>query len=298
MHKSDIISGEKLQEIAHVFLGKRGDFAFNPRIHRQHHKQVDIHQLPECYENPTILFCYTFQLDVFATICHKMKHPFILLTHNADHEVRMDLDYVRRILTCPNLHRWYAQNLGIANHPKLRLLPIGLANEMWPHGKFHLLPEDPEKPGHLLLPSRKSKSIYFQFNVDTNRDRRAPCLDTIRKRHPSIPWLPMIDPIPNMQRLMEYQFCICPQGNGVDTHRLWECFYFKTVPIVVQDDYEFIVLLRDTYHAPMVVLKSWDQLNPAALRYEDYSFEHPAFVSLLSFSSVKAQIEEDAAAVM
>jgi hypothetical protein len=30
-----------------------------------------------------------------------------------------------------------------------------------------------------------------------------------------------------------FKFALCPVGNGVDTYCLWECFYFKVIPIVI-----------------------------------------------------------------
>ena len=33
-----------------------------------------------------------------------------------------------------------------------------------------------------------------------------------------------------------FKFALCPVGNGVDTYRLWECFYFKLIPIIAIDN--------------------------------------------------------------
>jgi hypothetical protein len=30
-----------------------------------------------------------------------------------------------------------------------------------------------------------------------------------------------------------FKFALCPVGNSVDTYFLWECFYFKVIPIVI-----------------------------------------------------------------
>ena len=32
--------------------------------------------------------------------------------------------------------------------------------------------------------------------------------------------------------LSKYAFCVCPRGNGIDTHRIWEALHMGCVPIV------------------------------------------------------------------
>ena len=34
-------------------------------------------------------------------------------------------------------------------------------------------------------------------------------------------------------KLSYYKFAICPEGNGVDCHRIWECIYLGVVPIII-----------------------------------------------------------------
>ncbi len=33
-----------------------------------------------------------------------------------------------------------------------------------------------------------------------------------------------------------YKFCLCPRGNGIDAHRVWECMLVGSVPIYVSND--------------------------------------------------------------
>jgi hypothetical protein len=34
--------------------------------------------------------------------------------------------------------------------------------------------------------------------------------------------------------IYNHKFCLCPRGNGIDTHRIYEALYLKTIPIVVK----------------------------------------------------------------
>jgi hypothetical protein len=82
-------------------------------------------------------------------------------------------------------------------------------------------------------------------------------------------WLPLVSPNENLLRLAEYEFCICPEGNGVDTHRLWECLYLEVVPIVIESD--FTTILK-SLNIPIFVLNSWHDFDEKNLNYTNYDF--------------------------
>jgi hypothetical protein len=72
----------------------------------------------------------------------------------------------------------------------------------------------------------------------------------------------LIIPYDNLLRLNDYEFCICPEGNGVDTHRLWECLYLKVVPIVVNSQFTKLLI---KYNIPMVIIEKWDDFDDTLL---------------------------------
>jgi hypothetical protein len=49
----------------------------------------------------------------------------------------------------------------------------------------------------------------------------------------------------------------CPEGNGFDTHRLWETLYMGGTPIVKKCDY----LPAALKHLPVIVLSSWNKIH-------------------------------------
>ena len=95
-------------------------------------------------------------------------------------------------------------------------------------------------------------------------------------------WLNTIDPINNLLRLKDYKFCICPEGNGVDTHRLWEVLYLKVVPIVINSDFTKIL---NKYNVPLFVLNNWNDFDETKLNYQNYvdKFDDIKFKQLLNF---------------
>ena len=56
---------------------------------------------------------------------------------------------------------------------------------------------------------------------------------------------------------MPYKYCICPEGEGIDTYRIWEALYFNIVPIVIRNHY--MTILEKKF--PIVVLDKWEDLN-------------------------------------
>jgi len=82
--------------------------------------------------------------------------------------------------------------------------------------------------------------------------------------------------------LASFKFAICPEGNGIDCHRIWECFYLKVIPIVL--DNIFIRKVKDKYKLPMIILNDWSELIGMELIYTDFDN------SILDFNKLKEDI--------
>ena len=71
--------------------------------------------------------------------------------------------------------------------------------------------------------------------------------------------------------MSKYQYCICPNGNGVDTHRFWEAIYLKLVPIVIRNS--FYNMLENK--VPMIILNSWEEFDLNKLPdYNTFNFQN------------------------
>lgn len=256
-----IITGEIIQEMCDYFIGTNEDFQYNPRIVNQKSKQIDINK----YDidviktlRPSKIFCYTGRLgthfDELLEILKTITCNFDLYFHNSDHN--FDQIYLS-ILDIPNLGTVYTQNLNVPVQKHLLPLPIGIANSMWDHGDIvyfqSVIDSDIEKTNH----------IYFQFQVGTNKDKRTKCLEVIRAKQ--IPFLEPMNFSDYLKKLKSFQYCICPEGNGLDTHRFWECLYLKVVPICLKN----VITEHYANIYPIVLLDSWEDLKPEMLKYEN-----------------------------
>jgi hypothetical protein len=254
----NIITGEIIQKKCDLYLSdKYEDFLCNPNI-AVSPKNILLNQFNEEFENPKYIFCY---IDVVKYISSKLeffKNPFVLISGNGDYNI--EYEDIIKIVKIKNLTKWYTQNLSF-DHSKIIPLPIGIANSQWPHGN---LIEFEKIISNLPV---KINNIYFSFNINTNPQKRQICFNELSNY---LDFLPHIAAVENWKRLASYKFCVCPEGNGLDSHRIWECYYLKVVPIVL--DCEFIRILKKHIDIPMLILQKWTDLIGTILNYEDYKF--------------------------
>jgi len=261
----DLITGEKIQLLCDVFIGTAGDLNSNPNITINHPKSYNIMNINSIYDNPRIVYYKSCSLRELNAKIQYFANPFILVSHNSDENIVYS-GVFKELLDNPKIIKWYSQNLTFKND-KTRLLPIGIANSQWSHGNLKVIQEAIESLESLRDTSRNNKpnDIYFYFNIATNTDKRIECYNKIAKYIKFGEELNVADYI---KVLSTYKFAICPDGNGADTHRLWECFYLKVIPIVLDSD--FIRIVKDTYNLPMIILKDWDDIIRTELIYKDF----------------------------
>ncbi|MFY7729335.1 MAG: hypothetical protein ACOVRN_07455 [Flavobacterium sp.] len=274
----NVITGEKIQQMCDIYIGKQSDFEGNPVFKHASTKQVNIEHITTPIHNPFYVFCYGHVIHELSTKIHYFINPCILITHNSDQNITPTPE-IMNILNNDKVIKWYSQNIAFY-HTKLYLLPIGLANRMWAHGNLSIFDDSV----FLQNSHIKSNDVYFHFNIQTNIGKRQPCFNTL---HLKYPWLAPTNPHDNLRRLNTYRFCICPEGNGIDTHRLWECLYLRVVPIMIQSPFTDIL---STYHVPMVIIQDWRELLTMELNYDDYSFDDDTFQSILLFPKIAQTI--------
>jgi len=268
MQTEQIVSGERLQKIADVYIGDLNSFEYNPEINSEKEKHFHISQFRKMsyYNNPKIVFCYGHFLKELSEYLDCFLNDFVLISHNSDENITNEAHFMK-IINCKKIIKWFSQNISF-NHNKLEFIPIGIANTMWEHGDLNMFKHifqyyyDDEK-----IKQAKQRHIYMNFKIETNIEKRMMCYNELYQK---IPFLEKTHPFHNLLRLAEYKYCVCPQGNGLDTHRLWECFYLKVVPIVLKSD--FTEIIKKT-NLPMIVLNSWGELDVNnMIEYESFDF--------------------------
>jgi len=264
----NIITGEKIQNICDYYIGSHEDFNFNPSIKNQVSKQINIdnYNIKNIKKlNIKNIFCYTHIIDGLVAgfsqqkckinkdnlinILLNISTPFNIIFHNSD---GCFFCSHRELLKISNLKKIYTQNLSIEPQERIIPLPIGIANSMWRHGNLNIWNEILKSNSSL---ENKPNYIYFNFSINTNTVKRKKCYDIITSKN--IPNLPNTDYLNYLKIISSYKFAICPEGNGLDTHRFWECLYLKVIPICLKN--HITEHYSNTF--PIVLLDDWNNID-------------------------------------
>jgi hypothetical protein len=115
--------------------------------------------------------------------------------------------------------------------------------------------------------------IYSNFTLGTNKDFRKNCM-LISQDTEYITWE---EPTLAFDKLyieyLNHEMILCPPGNGLDTHRVWETLYCGRVPIVIKvkntRSYDFDSLSHGLFRLydklPIVLLNSIEELKNFSL---------------------------------
>ena len=257
----NFITGEKIQTLCDHFIGVDQNFKCNPNIYKIKDKLMDINQINNYIENKKVIFCYNssrFSLELLIQKLKYMKNPFKLIFHNSDKN--FNDKHLILLEKLPLLQCIYTQNMDVV-HEKVFPLPIGLANAQWSHGNSKIHREVYETP------IRKTKEVYFNFSIGTNKKKRRECFNAIKSK--GIRWNNDLPYRKYLLELKKHKYAICPEGNGIDTHRFWECLYMDVIPICKKS------ILTEYYSKifPVVLLNHWSELSITDLNscYDDYS---------------------------
>jgi hypothetical protein len=233
---ANIISGEKFQMLADITIGTFDKILYNPNNNKFSKEIVNIDEIFDITKYNKI-FVFTDNLEQFNNKFKDQLYDKIIISHNSDHGINDQ--YINSL---NNIKKQYSQNCLIL-HKNLCAIPIGIENMQWfDHQIFHT---ERNKNVH------KTKYIYFNFCLNTHPSRLV-CHQQLKDK---IEWTPVVPKKEYFHELHKHKYAICPRGNGLDTHRLWEALYLDVIPIVLKGDYVQIDSL------PIIVLNSWTDLD-------------------------------------
>lgn len=202
-----------------------------------------LHYSKQCNKKTVKLFVYTHILEQFAkSVFPRLttELSYQLYAHNSDGEFGAAF---ASLLESPQLEKVYAQNLNVV-HKKARLLPIGIANQQWPHGDLNTLYGTMLKTVH----RRKRKNLYVNINQNTYAYRRVVVNALAQSTKSWTVTQPDRSYEAYLAELAEHHFSLCVRGNGIDTHRFWESLYLGVIPVIVSNTStrcsQFVALLE------------------------------------------------------
>ena len=149
----------------------------------------------------------------------KRRSRIVLVTSESDDSVIAEEPLPSQVAT------WFSSN---SCYPAVKPLPLGLGNSYCSvTAKADLLADFSERP--------KTSLLYVNFRLETNPGERGPLWEC----YGSSEWGGAVTRhAGNVSReeyvssMASHRFALCPRGNGIDTHRMWESIYLGTIPVV------------------------------------------------------------------
>jgi len=180
----------------------------------------------------------------------------VLVTGHSDYDIsERELDIIR----LPNIRAWFCQNRNI-QHPKVISFPLGITNKDEPCSEIHRIIGNTDR---ILEVSKTPKVIknlvYMNVSVKTFPEERQKIVDLYTNK----PWVSVCKGEVSdeghrkfLEDMYSHKFCFAPRGNGVDTHRLWESLYLRTIPIVKKH-----IAMEQFYDLPILFVNDWDSIT-------------------------------------
>lgn len=242
INDGDILCGDNFLRICDVFIGSINSINANPNNVKIQKNIVNIESnIHNNINKNNVIFVKTDDLPNFYNKILNLRIDIrnkIILTHNSDYEI--DSKYIN-VLNI--VKKQYSQNC-LVQHKNLTPIPIGIENNMWfDHEILHKI--------RIRNDIKKEKGIYFYFSMSTHFSRNE-CYEKLKNK---LIWNNKLSKEEYFIELKKHKYAICPRGNGIDTHRIWECLYLDVIPIMLKRDYLGIDNL------PIIYLNSWDELD-------------------------------------
>lgn len=173
-------------------------------------------------------------------------------------------------------NKWFSVN-SYSTH--VEGLPLGITN-CTNESNLHPIYGDLDIMEQVMKcqPGDKSGLVYMNFNVATCPSERTYVWNMFKDAsfvtkgtHIST----LGGRMEFLQEMRSHKFVLCPRGNGVDTHRLWEALYMGAIPIVIDH-----IAHRGWHDLPILFIRSWETVTPDYLNSvwdefnkKDWNFE-------------------------
>jgi hypothetical protein len=169
------------------------------------------------------------------TIPFRGSKRFVVIVHNTDRPFgQPEFDALR-----PHILHVYAINTTI-QHPRLTTIPLGFVDRQLPFLET-FQPSSGDRP----------YEVYVNFTAGTNTDKRNACLAAVEGDSRVVVRTGLTVP-EYYADLCRSKFVLCPEGTGMDTHRLYEALLCGAIPVVVRNP------LTPLYEKlPVCILNRW-----------------------------------------
>lgn len=231
---------------------------------------IQINRFSSLHNEDSIFFCKTdYLINDFHSIS-KLDKKVVLISGNSDYAIN---DQLINIAPLHNIKRWYAQN-ALSHSDILEPIPMGIENRFDSQrpnhgvGYFDRVQQKEDILNSIPIIS-PTKSIYSNFNIHTNYKHRI----KVKNLSQSLPYIDWEEPNLSLKSLfrkyLDYRMILCPIGNGIDTHRLWEVLYCNRIPITIKAGNFKIYEMYEKF--PIIILDNIEELYD--IKYIEKKYE-------------------------
>jgi hypothetical protein len=168
-----------------------------------------------------------------------------------------------------NFKNWFCVNKN-TRRDNVYSIPLGITNNC-DDSVIHKIYGNTDVFFQILQKEKENKNlVYMSFSINTNQRERLPVYNLFSNKS--------FVTIGNIETSLEgrkkfltdiynHKFVLCPVGNGLDTHRLWETLYMKSIPIVIRDIYN-----EEHLDLPILMIDKWEEITEEFLnkKYEEF----------------------------
>lgn len=180
-----------------------------------------------------------------------------LILGHSDQRVRLNSLMVGIMRGFNQVRAINASNFG----SRLSSIPLGVTNFSKDSAPFNIL-------GNLQIMLEAANStprisdyngvLLVNFSVSTNlkkRNKLIKILENMEIRN-LVPDYSRFGRLNFLQQVRKQSYVLCPEGNGIDTHRIWETLYLGGIPIILSSNV-LNPLLTDL---PVLIIRDWNEL--------------------------------------
>ena len=239
---NDIITGDRILSLCDFIISTPEIYQYHQNsgidpskfILIQNFKNINKIRLNKCFDKTKDnikLFIYTHILDYFIEYVLDFlpkNIKFTIYLHNSDHSLNNNH---MKLINNKSIIQIYSQNIDCdIKSDKIHMLPIGLANSMWPHGDVLSLYTTMSK----IYKNKKTKNLYININPNTFAYRYQVLNEVNNNRFNISKGKPFKE---YLEELSTHRFCLCVRGHGLSDHRTLESLYLGVIPVFINNKY-------------------------------------------------------------
>jgi hypothetical protein len=163
-----------------------------------------------------------------------IAHRPVLVSSHGDRPVNKS---IIEQLRSPVIKKWFTTNADCYDD-LVEGIPHGLTNDCDDTPIHHILGNQDILREVLLKEKQYKNTAYMNFSFYTNYHIRSSVWNTfinkdfIKAKYCLPENMNLIDRKAYLEDVADSKFIICPEGSGIDTVRVWESLYCRSIPIV------------------------------------------------------------------